>query len=304
MNEINETVATKSVNAAGSGKVKTVLFCIWVMAACLLIQAVVSLVGIIPKSVQLVNQYGANTKEYTEAYNEFVTTTPIVMYLQFAASIITFVVAGIWYYFGYVKKEKAVPGNRSLKETFKGWPDAVFILTGAIAAWGLAGTLSSICTLLMPKTAENVNSALNMALGDGAQIIGLISAIILAPITEELIMRGIIFRRSKRAFGIVGCILISTILFSVMHLNVIQGIYVIPMGLFWGYVAYRYNSVIPCICCHMINNFIGMLVPIKFPPIILFIVLGGVAVFVGVRFGIIGKENSLETDQEGDTANV
>jgi membrane protease YdiL (CAAX protease family) len=115
---------------------------------------------------------------------------------------------------------------------------------------------------------------------------------------EEILFRGSILNRSKRAFGAIGCIVLSTLMFSFMHMNIVQGLYVIPMGLFWGYIAYRYKSVIPCVICHFINNFTGMLVPINFPPIILFIVFGCIAAFIGVRYGIVDNKEEIENVSE------
>ena len=80
-------------------------------------------------------------------------------------------------------------------------------------------------------------------------------------------------------------------------MNPIQGIYVLPMGLFWGFVAYRFNSVIPCILCHMLNNLTtGVIYTLSGGhPEIVFIVFGVLAAFIGVNSGVFNlKEESTE----------
>ena len=128
-------------------------------------------------------------------------------------------------------------------------------------------------------------------------VLGLIAAVILAPIFEEITKRGIILQRSKRAFGVVGCMVISAVLFGVFHMNIIQGLYVLPLGLFWGFVGYRFNSVIPCVVCHMLNNFLGVLIPSSVNPVILFAVTGAITAFMGVRFGFFNFDKEAEIDE-------
>ena len=43
-------------------------------------------------------------------------------------------------------------------------------------------------------------------------------------------------------------------------MNVMQAIYVLPIGLLLGYTAYKCKSVLPCILIHMVNNFMPTVV--------------------------------------------
>ena len=62
------------------------------------------------------------------------------------------------------------------------------------------------------------------------------------------------------------------------------------MGLLWGYVAYKYNSVIPTIICHLVNNLIGMTIASYINPdesvviyVVMFVVLAAIAAFFWTR---------------------
>lgn len=40
-----------------------------------------------------------------------------------------------------------------------------------------------------------------------------------------------------------------------------QSIYVLPMGMMFALVAYKYDSVIPAIIAHILNNCLGIILP-------------------------------------------
>ena len=45
-------------------------------------------------------------------------------------------------------------------------------------------------------------------------------------------------------------------------MNIMQGLYVLPLALALGYTAYRTKSVYPCILMHMVNNFMPSLLAV------------------------------------------
>lgn len=73
-----------------------------------------------------------------------------------------------------------------------------------------------------------------------------------APITEELLFRGLVLR-SVQPYGKKFAILVSSILFGLYHGSPIQTPYAIVVGLVLGYVAVEYN-VIWAMVLHMMNN--------------------------------------------------
>lgn len=86
-----------------------------------------------------------------------------------------------------------------------------------------------------------------------ANLFFLLSVIAIAPIFEECIFRGIVTQtlaRYDKRFAII----ISAVLFSMMHLNLVQGIPTFLLGLVLGYVFVQSGSLIPCILIHFINN--------------------------------------------------
>lgn len=77
---------------------------------------------------------------------------------------------------------------------------------------------------------------------------------ILAPITEEILFRGLI-QRSLLPFGKKFAILLSAFSFSLYHGNLLQTPYAFAVGLVLGYVASEYN-ILWAMVLHMINNLV------------------------------------------------
>ena len=84
-------------------------------------------------------------------------------------------------------------------------------------------------------------------------VISAVYSIIVAPITEELLMRGFVQKnlcRVSQHFGIIT----TAFLFGVWHENISQFLLAFAGGLFFGYIAAKHNSLIPSIICHMVVN--------------------------------------------------
>lgn len=86
--------------------------------------------------------------------------------------------------------------------------------------------------------------------------IDIFSAVILAPIGEELIYRGVVLRcaaKVSRRFAI----FFSALIFGLMHGNPYQMVLGFLLGIPLGIITIKTGSIIPAIICHMANNFIA-----------------------------------------------
>jgi len=94
-------------------------------------------------------------------------------------------------------------------------------------------------------------------MGWGGLFSGLISAVILAPICEEFIFRGLLYNTIKNRLGAHAGVWISAIVFTSVHFYGVQGLLGVGFfGVVMGYL-YRYtNSLLPCILCHALFNLI------------------------------------------------
>lgn len=82
---------------------------------------------------------------------------------------------------------------------------------------------------------------------------------ILAPVCEELVFRGLIFKRFRAQTGFVRSALISTFVFAFIHGNMIQMLYAFIMGMIFAYVYEKYGSVKAPIVAHIAANMISLI---------------------------------------------
>lgn len=85
-------------------------------------------------------------------------------------------------------------------------------------------------------------------------IISFISSVIIAPIVEEFIFRGILMGRLYNKYGLGKSILFSSIIFLSMHLNINPML--LLLGISCAILTYKYKSLIPSITLHACNNLI------------------------------------------------
>lgn len=100
-----------------------------------------------------------------------------------------------------------------------------------------------------------MESSLLAAASGSTTWIMVLFAVIGAPVYEEIIYRGFAMNVAKK-YGKVFAIVISAVLFGVMHMNIPQAVFAFMMGILLGYVAMEY-SLGWSIAFHLINNGFG-----------------------------------------------
>lgn len=83
---------------------------------------------------------------------------------------------------------------------------------------------------------------------------GILRVVVLAPIVEELIFRGVIFSGFQRIYPAFWAILFSALLFSLFHLNPWQLGPTFLLGLLLGFVRLRTGSLLAAIFTHALHN--------------------------------------------------
>jgi membrane protease YdiL (CAAX protease family) len=82
----------------------------------------------------------------------------------------------------------------------------------------------------------------------------IISTTIIAPIFEEIIMRGIILDGFLNKYKPINAIIASALIFGLVHLNIPQFINAVIIGLIFGLIYYKTRCLILCIAAHALNN--------------------------------------------------
>lgn len=112
-------------------------------------------------------------------------------------------------------------------------------------------------------------------------VIQIISSGILGPILEELLFRGVVYNKLKKFNSIKKSMIITTIIFSIIHFNIIDCIYTLFIGYILVYVYEKYKDIRYSIIIHISANIavilLGLFINIS---IVLNIILFIICLFV------------------------
>lgn len=155
------------------------------------------------------------------------------------------VIFGLWYFFGREKskdKKFHINGRTILS-----------CIAMAFAMSFMSNTTVLIQEKFMPTVVENYEQTAELS-GLGTSILTMISALLLAPIGEELICRGVTFMYARKSLPFWFANTLQSLIFAVMHANLVQGTFAFLIGLILGYSVKKYNSVIPAMIMHFLVN--------------------------------------------------
>lgn len=91
-------------------------------------------------------------------------------------------------------------------------------------------------------------------------VINIISVCLIAPIVEEILFRGILFRNLSYRYSFLFSSIYSSFLFSFFHVALIQLTPTFIIGFTLCWVLNRENKIIYCIIAHMVINALNMLI--------------------------------------------
>lgn len=166
----------------------------------------------------------------------------------FVSAAVGLIILFAWKKPRYWKQEIWAPGKPMRPGAFAG---ILFVFLGVqfvyqFYAMGLEALLNGMGLTMM----ERMES---MAIGTDSLSMFLYMGV-LAPVTEELLFRGLI-QRTLLPYGKKLAILGSAFLFGMMHGNIMQTPFAFAVGLVLGYVATEY-SIAWAMVLHMVNNLV------------------------------------------------
>ncbi len=133
-----------------------------------------------------------------------------------------------------------------------------FILFGLSGAILLDG-LDRVVGLIIPLPPE----MLEVFRADLASKTGMEKALVLtgvgiaAPFVEETLFRGAIQTTFERRSGVTKGVMMASLIFGLMHFQIAWLIQLLVMSVFLGWMAWRWNSIIPAVILHAANNLLS-----------------------------------------------
>ena len=181
--------------------------------------------------------------------------TEAIMLCAIAANAVAMPVANVLSgYLHSVRNDFSI-GSVMGKPRWRGsgfWSGIVLAL-GATYAWMF---LYMILGWLMPGSVfDNGMFAANNYEGAGVAriIVTALYVCVGAPLTEELLCRGVLLK-SMSKYGVPFAVFASSLIFGLIHGNIYQTPFAILVGVILGYVAVRSGSIWPSVIIHFIVN--------------------------------------------------
>ena len=130
----------------------------------------------------------------------------------------------------------------------------------ALLPLGVAANLAVSYLLVLLGVTENFSNEVQEGLLASEFLVQLVGLGILAPITEEILFRGLVYRRLKQILPRWGAVLLGAGIFAVYHGNMIQILFAFPMALLliWSYE--RWGSLTAPVILHMAVNISTILI--------------------------------------------
>lgn len=236
-------------------RIGRILFCLLPLFITVALQNLVSIpIFGITAIVSAIKSY-QNSLSFSTLYNDLIalwTSGPFMIWISIIYAVTALFIFGFWYHKKLADTQEEVPVSSSLNI----W----IILSMLLLSIGLQYVvtyLTSFVGSIRPDWMQAYEDLMNMADIGSLSPLTITYACIIAPISEELIFRGVTLGYAKKVLPAAGAICLQAVLFGVFHMNMIQGIYAAFLGLFLGYICEEGGTIIIPILFHAFFNMFG-----------------------------------------------
>ena len=171
------------------------------------------------------------------------------------AALLTIVSVGVIFYLFFKRRGKSVKIEwKLLPFTSKA------LVISVIAAVAYSVIFSLLANYISPEGANPIFRSANYYSGIAPGLgffLMLLNLLVAAPVVEEIVMRGVVYTRIENAVGSKSAIIISSLLFGMMHVSaggLILAIGAVLMGLVFALIFAKTNSLWVCIVAHSFAN--------------------------------------------------
>ncbi|EET85545.1 Abortive infection protein, partial [Clostridium carboxidivorans P7] len=201
--------------------------------------------------------------------------------------IFTVLINLFYYWYSIIIDEKNICKKTPKKITIKN----VFYITIALLGFRIISSYLTIF-ILAPFSKVLMPKFMLKAVSETIEISFFIYVCIIGPAMEEFVFRGVILTGLLKKYSVKKSIIISALLFGIMHLNGIQFINGFLLGVLLGYIYVRTKSIYLCMYSHILFNTMGVIF-MYIPKInnLLVTVLFAIVAFIFMIYGIKKIDN-------------
>ena len=131
----------------------------------------------------------------------------------------------------------------------------------AIVVAGLSlNVIISVVLSVIPWPQEWLEAYVTSAGTIDNSVLAWVTTVIMAPILEEILFRGLIYTRLKKGMPALVAALVASLVFGIMHGTIIWALYAFVIGMVMTWIFERYQSLTANILFHMAFNTMGMII--------------------------------------------
>ena len=208
--------------------------------------------------------------------NVFETNTWMTEHAAILTSIALVITIPILYL--YFKHDYAIRSDEIFKKP-------KWILIFAALAITCSHGLSLLLSLFLNTGLANGYDTVETAIYSSSIILLIVRGVILAPVCEELLFRGLVFRRMKEYTSFWPAAIVSSLIFAVYHMNVIQGIFAFVFGLVLCFVYHRFQNLIASMITHAVGNLLSVILTLtafQYPSPVLYYIIMAVFLLIAI----------------------
>ena len=126
-----------------------------------------------------------------------------------------------------------------------------------VAAAGLNILFSALMSFLVSD--YGITSESQDALLSSRMLFQILGMGIAVPVTEELIFRGLVYRKLERYVSVKKAVLLGAAIFAVYHGNLLQILFAFPMGIILNLLYHRFEDLRVPVLFHAVSNLMAVL---------------------------------------------
>lgn len=166
----------------------------------------------------------------------------------------------VFFMFNLIKKKNFVKASR-LQFKFNYKVFLLVLLVAIISVFACVNMTSFFNYLFSILTSKSVSTSLGVTINSFWEFCLILFIYALMPaVGEELVFRGIIYNGLREKFSAKTAILISSLLFALIHFSIFKTFYQFILGLILGIIVYFTGSIIYSMIFHFVNNFVVLLI--------------------------------------------
>lgn len=190
---------------------------------------------------------GITSIEEQEALATEAMSGDVIMIITAIATAVTLLLGVIWYRWHKPQKDF------SLKQVVNPKLLAAMVCMGLSLQIVVSMCLNMVYPLL-PQDLTEQYSVLMEALIGGNIWLSMLVTVILAPLAEEFLFRGVTLKMAQGIMPFMVANILQAVLFGVYHMNLIQGMYAFVLGLILGFTVEYFHSIWAGVLLHAFVN--------------------------------------------------